>query len=132
MALATEAEWESDPELKAMRRDFVASFAARRAAVEAELPKLGRGGENDAAALQAIRHVAHKLAGAAETYGFPTLTRACAAFEDWFDGRESGHDAQVARAGAELVVLLLERSEASGKDVPELASDPRFALLEKA
>ena len=30
MALATEDEWEKDPELRAMRAEFVASFTGRK------------------------------------------------------------------------------------------------------
>jgi HPt (histidine-containing phosphotransfer) domain-containing protein len=130
MALATESEWESDPELKAMRREFVASFEGRWVAIESSLGELrGGSGEAFATALASVAKVAHKLSGAAETYGFPTLTRAAAAFEDWFDRRESGHDPRVACAGAELMIAILKRSVELGKDAPEFGQDPRFESL---
>jgi HPt (histidine-containing phosphotransfer) domain-containing protein len=138
--LASEEEWETDPELKAMRREFVASFDGRRAAIEAALPALRAGAAGMGAvdsvgggafvdALRGVAQIAHKLSGAAETYGFPTLTRACAAYEDWFDRRESGHDPRAAAEGAELMIALLKRCAELGKDASELGSDPRFGAL---
>jgi HPt (histidine-containing phosphotransfer) domain-containing protein len=136
MALASEDEWESDPELKAMRRDFLDSFVGRREALEAVVPVLANASGDPVAyegALKAALHVAHKLAGAAETYGFPTLTRACSGFEDWFhlvlpEKRRPGDAAQY----SSLIAELLEKTRIAGKDVPAGASDPRFVELEAA
>jgi HPt (histidine-containing phosphotransfer) domain-containing protein len=132
MALAPESEWETDPELKAMRRDFVASFEARWLAIEAALPELAAGGDKFVAALTRVAAIAHKLAGAAETYGFPTLTRACAAFEDWFDRKPSGHDPSLASAGSRYLATVLKGCAQAGKDAPDQAKDPVLGALEKA
>jgi HPt (histidine-containing phosphotransfer) domain-containing protein len=133
MALATEEEWESDPELKAMRADFVASFKERRLALEALAPALASGGPGQAAfdgAFRGVGAIAHKLAGAAETYGFPTLTRASAALEDWVDGHAGSADPQEAVAFAALLASMLDKTQSAAKDVPSLASDPAFVRLE--
>lgn len=138
MALATEEEWENDPELRAMRAEFVASFAERRAGLERLAPELARAGAPGSPAfekvLSEILHYAHKLAGAAETYGFPALSRAGAAFEDWCDrgaAEPARRDARVASEGALLIAELLAQAQQAGKDVPARAGDPRLASLEK-
>lgn len=134
MGLASESEWETDPALKAMRRDFVASFEARWQLIERALPELrgDKTGEKYSAALARVVAVAHKLAGAGETYGFPTLTRACAAFEDWFDRCESGHDQRLACSGVEYLVAVLKSCAQAGRDVPAQAQDPVLKALESA
>jgi HPt (histidine-containing phosphotransfer) domain-containing protein len=131
MALASEDEWETDPELRKMRADFVASFEGRWQAIEAALPGLRAGDPGFAASLGKVVAVAHKIAGAAESYGFASLTRVGAALEDWHDRRESGHDAALASEGAELLARMLRHCAATGKDAPELTADPVVAKLER-
>lgn len=134
MALATEEEWETDPELRAMRADFVASFESRRLALEALVPTLrgGRTGVSDFdEAFKSVGAIAHKLAGAAETYGFPTLTRASSALEDWVGKPGQGPEAaKDVVAFAELLARLLSKTQNAGKDVRDLISDPAFVRLE--
>lgn len=132
MALATEEEWESDPELRAMRADFVASFAERRLALEALASALRQA---DAPAFdeafKRVGAIAHKLAGAAETYGFPTLTRASSALEDWVNTHGPAHAAsKEVGAFAELLARLLAKTQSAAKDADDLVSDPAFARLE--
>jgi hypothetical protein len=114
-------DWESDPELKAMRDEFVASLAGRR--------KLLDGGA------VALQFTAHKLAGVAESYGFPTLTRVGEAIDDWID-HVGGPAAAAAsplleRAGKLLDEALSEASRA-GRDPERFGSDPRLAELTSA
>jgi len=130
--LASESEWETDPELIALRAEFVASFEARRRGLETALPALRGEGAEFAAAFGKVVEIAHKLAGAAGSYGFGALTQAASAFEDWAGLRESGHDPDIARAGVELMIEMLERSAAVGKDVTEFVDDPRLRALQNA
>jgi HPt (histidine-containing phosphotransfer) domain-containing protein len=133
MALATEDEWEKDPELRAMRAEFVASFEGRRQALAAFTPGLGQGGPGDPGyeeALKGVVAIAHKLSGAAETYGFPSLTRASSALEDWYHlSRPTDRDPGSAALFAALLSEMLSRTQERGKDVQELLSDSRFARL---
>jgi HPt (histidine-containing phosphotransfer) domain-containing protein len=133
MALASEEEWESDPELKAMRRDFVASFTERRQVLEALAPRLANGRAGQEVFEQAVAEVlrvVHKLAGAAETYGFPTLTRGCAALEERLDQCPPGEcEAGEIAEAARLVGDLMARAQVLGKDPKDLDSDERMIRL---
>lgn len=138
MPLASEKEWETDPELREMRREFVASFETRRQGILVALPALragpgggreGAAGEDEAAWTRIVE-IAHKLSGAAETYGFPTLTRASGAIEDWTDATVgSGRDARLCVRFAELLASMLEGTRALGKDDARYAKDERFVEL---
>jgi HPt (histidine-containing phosphotransfer) domain-containing protein len=64
-------DWDNDPELKKMRDEFIDSFRSRHD----EIRKLRYADE--------IARHAHRLAGAAESYGFPHLGDAAAKLEDW-------------------------------------------------
>jgi len=71
--------WETDPEMKKMKEEFVASFADRKAILEKCLDRLSdlilksdNESEIDLITLE-IRVVAHNLAGIAENYGFSEL-----------------------------------------------------------
>jgi HPt (histidine-containing phosphotransfer) domain-containing protein len=112
----------------------VASFAGRRQALEALLPLLQQHHAGDPAfdeACKSVGAIAHKLSGAAETYGFPTLTRASAALEDWVGSQAGAPGAQQdVVAFAELLAKLLGKTQVAAKDVDDLASDPIFARLE--
>ena len=136
MALATEQEWETDPELRAMRAEFVASFADRKQALEILYPVLKKGRPGEVAfdeAFKAVGAIAHKLSGAAETYGFPTLTRVSSALEDWVGSHAASPDASAeVLAYAELLARGLTKTQLAAKDVSELASDPIFVRLKAA
>jgi HPt (histidine-containing phosphotransfer) domain-containing protein len=111
-------DWDTDPELKAMREDFIGSFRERRAQLEAALKKSD---------FKEVVFIAHKLAGAAESYGFAILTEAGSALEDWFEhAQPSGTEA--AEAGTVLVELLLA-AERDRSDPAGFRSDKRFQKL---
>jgi HPt (histidine-containing phosphotransfer) domain-containing protein len=132
MALASEDEWESDPELKAMRAEFVASFAERRKALETHAAALARESPGSRAwgeASEGARGVAHKLAGAAETYGFPTLTLASSALEELL---ETGREPAQAALWTGLLSEMLAAAQRRGKDCGEFADDPRLKSLKLA
>lgn len=88
MSLVSGSAWESDPELKALRAEFVASLTARRAALRLAMDSglgapLGSG---------ALRDVAHKLAGVAGSYGFAALGRIAGLLEDLLAMRPGGEE----------------------------------------
>lgn len=130
MALATEAEWESDPELRAMRKEFVASFEGRKHALDQVAERIRAAVGELEPAIREAEVIAHKLAGAAETYGFPTLTQAAAGYEGWV-ARAQGADRSPERAFRylSLLALMLEEARGTGKDVPHFRTEPVFKEL---
>jgi len=71
--------WETDPEMKSMKEEFVASFSDRKAILRKCLKRLSdlviESDSSDEIALITleIRIIAHNLAGIAENYGFSEL-----------------------------------------------------------
>jgi DNA-binding response OmpR family regulator len=71
--------WETDPEMKSMKEEFVASFSDRKAILRKCLARLSdliiKSDNADTIALITleIRIIAHNLAGIAENYGFSEL-----------------------------------------------------------
>ena len=112
-------DWNADTELKAMRDEFIASFAERRRALAVALRTRD---------VKEVQFVAHKLAGAAATYGFPTLSRIGGALDDALDSGFLGQGDL-----PEFTALLDEAlSEAAKSGDPSLfAQDPRLRKLEK-
>jgi len=128
-------DWENDPELKAIRDEFVQSLADREKALNEALASLA---DDPAGGLRDIQHVAHKLAGTATSYGFPTLTRFGELIDDRLDtlfstsagGGELAKEAEVARKYAPTLAEGLKRSHASGKDDPSiLATEGAKSLI---
>jgi HPt (histidine-containing phosphotransfer) domain-containing protein len=109
-------DWESDPELKQLRAEFIASFEERRGALE----RAARTGQAEQA-----HHICHKLAGAASTYGFSTLSKIAGAIEDGMDLAPSFPWREL----SSLLTEALARASASRKDPSELLGDPRVARL---
>lgn len=68
------AGWERDPELRALRDEFIGSLPRRLAGLK--LPSPTGGLELEA------RAEVHRLAGVAGSYGFPTLSRIAGAVDD--------------------------------------------------
>jgi len=64
-------DWKNDPELRALWEDFVGSLPDRRKKLLAA---------TDPNEMQII---AHNLAGVAETYGFPNLSKTAAELDDF-------------------------------------------------
>lgn len=84
-------DWESDPELKKLREDFIASLQERCSILRQAIRDISH--ESAEAASEAaeftetpqsrIRVLTHKVAGVAGSYGFDTLSRIGAALEEW-------------------------------------------------
>jgi hypothetical protein len=80
-------DWDSDPELKTLRDEFVQSFGKRAEALKKLLPVFRSAGNaplsaDNGAALEA-KVIAHNLAGAAPTYGFDSIGRRAAELDDF-------------------------------------------------
>jgi HPt (histidine-containing phosphotransfer) domain-containing protein len=113
-------DWNSSPELREMRQAFIDSFKERRALLAPILT-----GPMD---LKCLQHVAHKLAGAAETYGFPTLSEIGGAIDDLLDMRGE----KIAKEDALNFARLLDESmkvAQNGEDPAHLKQDTSFAKL---
>lgn len=81
-------DWNADPELKAIRDEFIASLADRRSSLAKILNALGASGPGVPVfgpALVDLQFVAHKLGGTAESYGFPTLTLVASCLDEYLD-----------------------------------------------
>ncbi|HTL12725.1 MAG TPA: Hpt domain-containing protein [Bdellovibrionota bacterium] len=128
-------DWDNDPELKAIRDEFVRSLADREKALIEALSSLS---EDPAGGLRDIQHVAHKLAGTASSYGFPSLTRFGELVDDRLDalfstsagGTELAKEGEVAKKYARALADALKKAHASGKDDPAiLATDGAKSLI---
>ncbi|MEI6713024.1 MAG: Hpt domain-containing protein [Verrucomicrobiota bacterium] len=66
-------DWDSDPELKSLLDHFIGTFAERRVKLAALIEGFERG-QVVVEALKGLQFEAHKVAGAAATFGFPLLS----------------------------------------------------------
>ena len=111
-------DWESDPELSALRREFAASFKRRREALASIVARLGPHGESPIrlgeAPASELRIVAHNLAGAAPTYGFESLGRVANEIDDRLSREGSSLPASELLQDA----LRLDRELISGAEFP--------------
>jgi CheY-like chemotaxis protein len=127
-----------DPELQALRDEFIESFPERRVALETLISKLAPGaaapgGPPIRETLLEARFVVHKLAGIAESYGFPKLSRIFGAVDDLIL-RETGGQGEgipVDRWVRMLGLLrdLLAEAIQHREDPQRLLSDPRVREL---
>lgn len=102
-------DWDSDPELKAIRDEFMGSFPERirnlNGAKENFQKKQWEKG------WLSLRDEVHRLAGAAASYGFPHLSRVGGMIDDYcayfFDRERVPPEAAVAIGMCDLMVELL-------------------------
>lgn len=66
-------DWDSDPELKSLLDHFIGTFEERRARLAVWMA-LFECGQESLEAREGVRFEAHKVAGAAATFGFPSLS----------------------------------------------------------
>lgn len=90
--------WERDPELKALRDEFIASLPDRMASLRL-FPGIGE-------VAPETRQVIHRLAGVAGSYGFPALSRLAGALDDVLDLPAAGRDRF--KAGGTLIWVLAQ------------------------
>ena len=112
-------DWESDPELKALRDEFVESFESRKLALISAI---------SAVRLDEIQSLAHKIAGCAEIYGFPFLTEIAGGIDDYLSERKSVDSARVLRWSL-LLTEALALGASSRKDPTSLRVDVRAAEI---
>ena len=83
-------DWNSDPELRALRDEFVASFVERTRLLEAVMSRLRPLGSSPVALGEGLADglhvIAHNLAGAAPTYGFERLGEIASRIDDLLSG----------------------------------------------
>lgn len=116
--------WENDPALRKIKKDFMDSFPERAEQVRQLLTQ--------AISLEGLREVqavAHKLGGVASTYGFVTLGEVAGALDDFLErAPDSEKLAQGPSYGKALAELLIEQS-ISVQDCQRWREDPRVILL---
>ncbi|OFZ83260.1 MAG: hypothetical protein A2583_03235 [Bdellovibrionales bacterium RIFOXYD1_FULL_53_11] len=111
-------DWESDPELKEMQRQFILSLHERRnllatalAAIKPAVPDA-----NVDEALKTIQFVAHKLAGAAGSYGFGKLTEIGGRIDDLLDEEEARKDLKNIIALSSELDALMDKVLKTGRE----------------
>ena len=129
-------DWDNDPELKAIRDEFIASLAERRDQIAGAAASLKGAASASRADLDTVQGVAHKVAGTAASYGFPSLTRAGEVIDDYLDlfladGAPAGKvpDAAFVSELAAMLARFLDEALKSRKDDPGLLARPEFARL---
>ena len=115
-------EWKNDPEFSRLRAEFMASFAERARTFESAVQDLKP---------TELQHAAHKLAGVAESYGFPTLTTASGALDDWLSLAPADATSKPARLGylVKFLVELLRSAQATQSDPESGNADSRMMEL---
>ena len=115
-------DWESDPELKKMRDEFVDSLQVRARDLMEYI-------KNPVANKFEIRVIAHNLAGSAETYGLPMLGDAGAALDDVMtSGATEVTDPRFARH-VSILREMIEEASVIRKDPERFREDPRLKEL---
>lgn len=113
-------DWDSDPELKALRDDFILSFERRREALATVIQELQRAGRSevpaDAGAGLELRVIAHNLAGSAATYGFAGIGRYTAVLDDYLSLAKRVSASRLVVFGGELD-RILKGALANGRNV---------------
>lgn len=115
-------DWTNDAEYRKLRAELIASFGERRKALAAAISK------PSAPVTNVVREVAHKLAGAAGSYGLPVLGRAAEAVDDLLGAEEFPSASDVVGHARLLSDLLLE-AERVGDDPVFLSGDARLRRL---
>lgn len=134
-------DWESDPELKAIRKEFIDSFKERKETLQLLIRELKKIGDNPASFgarnMEKFYFITHKLAGTAESYDFPTLTKISAAIEkllliikepEEHEGKSPSTEELI--RFTELLIQSL-KTAMKGDDPVESLSDPIFVELAK-
>jgi len=119
-------DWETDPELKEMRADFIASLDERRKRVLQALVRIY--GKNSKLGWQELQEVAHKVAGVAAYYGFPVLGGIASLLDEGLDRVDLSSVPVKWNEYAELLGDALKISD-DGEDATELGSDLRLKKL---
>ena len=85
-------DWEKDPELKKLRAEFVCSLSQTKEKLAHCIDELKNLPENSLLFLEKyeeIKNIVHRLAGAAESYGFIDLGRCAEEFDEWIEAQWS-------------------------------------------
>ncbi len=121
-------DWESDPDLKNLRDDFISSLKGRLEKiilVQEEILNLGISSER----IYEGQIIAHSLAGIAETYGFPILTLIAAKLDDFLDFCSKNYPTHEILEFMNLLELALKETVKGGIDSRILLEDVRMKRL---
>jgi HPt (histidine-containing phosphotransfer) domain-containing protein len=125
-------DWESDPAFVLIKNEFIATFQTRLK----ELKDLHLNRLSEHESEKNINHfemLAHKLAGSAASYGFPTLTRIAGAIDDLLSTKKWIWIAGKNDSFPESFILLFEEAlswaDQNRCDPIEYLTDPRMQDL---
>ncbi len=102
-----DSDWNSDPELKAMREEFIESLGPRAKKLRAPSD------------LEVTRFIAHNLAGSAQSFGFASLSEAGGVLDDYLTLEASLDRGLVARF-ARFLGEMMEKAAATRVDPADM------------
>lgn len=117
---------ETDPEMRAMVLDFIASFAGRATSLEEALVRLQKG---EIVALARIQEIAHKLAGVAENMGFPALSLIGGALDDYLGAKEPPQPGDALRFGSLFLRAIREAQQKEADPIDTAADSATLELI---
>ncbi len=82
-------DWDSDPDLMKIKVEFIDSLSVRLEMLLQFISKIALGAF-DSDSFEGVQILVHKLAGTAQSFGFPTLTLISAAIDDAMTQDENG------------------------------------------
>lgn len=127
-------DWDSDPELIAIKHDYIKSLAERRVGLQKLIDFFNHSPPTALELLderkKEFQFIAHKIAGTAESYGFPTLTYICSLIDDALDG-PAKLSLGTLSDWSQLLDTALEAS-GRGKDPQNIKEDKRITTLKEA
>jgi len=106
-------DWEGDPELQAIRKNFIDSLEDRKRHL---MECLLAWDPTHLDQVQAVQDVAHKLAGTSGSYGFPILGRVGELLDEWADRWKLWPDGLSGREVGDLLVFCLEKAQRNQED----------------
>ena len=125
-------DWKSDPIFMKLRAEFLESFPERLVKVQRFSKALRSSSFSEEGPLFQLNIVVHSLAGAAESYGFSTLTQIAGALDDFLSEiflRKSSELFHKAEEFCELLGEALSDAIRIEDDPKSFLKDQRLATL---
>ena len=118
-------DWDSDPDFKKIRDQFIESFAEREKALLEAIAAAPASDEQ----IAKIRLVAHRLAGAAESYGFAALTQVSGALDDWICSGQAKGASELLGQKTAMLARALALARTSRQDPTGLLESAEYKAL---
>jgi chemotaxis protein histidine kinase CheA len=114
-------DWDSDPELRALRDDFTDSFVRRYSDLALLLERARQAGGQSVSeeVLSETRLIAHNLGGIAVTYGFERIGKIATALDDCLSSENAKVSVEQYLKFAALLESAMQESAKTRQDVVE-------------